>query len=61
MAQAQRGVHHDGEQGVHGADVVQHVAVLQHNAHQHHQEVQAPHHLAEPVAEHSGRVVSHSR
>ncbi len=29
---AQTGVHQDGEDGVHGADVVQHVAVLQHQA-----------------------------
>jgi hypothetical protein len=35
---------------VHGADVVQHVAVLQHYAAEDDQEVEAPHHLAEPAA-----------
>lgn len=31
---------------MHGADVVQHVAVLQYNAGDYDQEVQAPHHLS---------------
>jgi hypothetical protein len=51
MAQTQGSVHHDGEEGMHGTDVVQHVVVLQRNAHQHHQEVQPPHHLAEPACD----------
>ena len=49
MAQAQGCIDHDGEEGVHGADVVQHVAVLQGYTHQPHQEIQAPHHLTEPA------------
>lgn len=49
VAQAQGSIHHDGEEGVHGADVVQHVVVLKDDADQNHQEVQPPHHLAEPA------------
>ena len=49
MAQAQCCIHHDGIEGVHGADIVQHVAVLQGHTHQDHQEVQAPHHLTKPA------------
>lgn len=45
-------VEHDGEERVHGADVVQHVAVLERDAAEEDEEVQAPHHLAEaPEAE----------
>ena len=49
MAQAQGCIDHDGEEGVHGANVVQHVAVLKGHTDQHHQEVQTPHHLTEPT------------
>ena len=49
LAQAEGGVDKYGKDGVHGADVVQHVAVPQHDAHNGHQEVQPPHHLDEPV------------
>ncbi len=49
LAQAEGGVDEDGEDGVHGADVVQHVAVAQHDAHHGHQEIQPPHHLHEPA------------
>jgi hypothetical protein len=49
-AQAQDRVHHDGEEGMHGADVVQHVAVLKDNACHGHQEVEPPHHLAKSAA-----------
>jgi hypothetical protein len=37
------------EQRVHGADVVQHVVVPQHDAAEQHQKVEPPHHLAEPA------------
>ena len=37
---------------MHGADVVQHVAVAQHDAHDGHQEIQPPHHLHEPAPAH---------
>ena len=32
---------------MHGADIIQHVAVLQHDTAEEHHEVEAPHHLAE--------------
>jgi hypothetical protein len=47
---AERRVDSDGVNGVHGADVVQHVAVLEHNAAEEDEEIEAPHHLAEPAA-----------
>lgn len=50
VCNTQATIHHDSEDGVHGADVVQHIAVLQHKARKEDQEVEAPHHLAEPVA-----------
>ena len=48
-AESERGIHEDGEQRVHGADVVQHVVILQHDARHRHQEVEAPHHRRKPV------------
>lgn len=39
LAEAESGVDKDGKDGVHGADVVEHVAVAQHNAHDGHQEI----------------------
>lgn len=38
----QAGIDHDREDGVHGADVVQHVAVVQYNACEEDQEVETP-------------------
>jgi len=42
-------VHHDCEEGVHGADVVEHVVIAQGEAAEEDQEVQAPHHLRSTV------------
>mmetsp|Transcript_38151 Transcript_38151/g.96538 ORF Transcript_38151/g.96538 Transcript_38151/m.96538 type:complete len:213 (-) Transcript_38151:484-1122(-) len=57
VADAQRRVHHDGVDGVHGADVVQHVRVAQHHARKEHEEVEAPHHLPKPAHAEVGRLV----
>jgi hypothetical protein len=52
---AEAGIHKHREDGVHGADVVQHVAVLQHYAAEDDQEVEPPHHLTEPAAQQAQR------
>ena len=45
---AQAGIHKNCEDRMHWADVVQHVAVPHDHAHDEDEEVQSPHHLAEP-------------
>lgn len=43
----QGSVDHESEKGVHWADIVQHVTVVQNNAAKENQEIQPPHHLPE--------------
>lgn len=42
-------IDHDGEEGVHGTDVVQHERVVQRQATHGDQRIEPPHHLAKPV------------
>lgn len=46
---AQYAIDHDCKDGVHGADIIQHVAVLKYYAGHGHKEIQPPHHLTKPA------------